>query len=342
VYDTIHTRYVNPGKTPELFDATLNLITGDGTILQSWQYSKCELISWTPYMSDRWLFIRNTGKLVPEIRENSRYDCAGSHLNVDGKELFSLYNDLFNKGLQVVPTIPPKHQQVKYGVSPHEVECKRELHLMLRPGTTISHCILPTHLDQMIERGWGVISLASKEPPKDAQKIGDKLIPAEEKRAASYTVSFIGGEISDKVIFTTFSSFMPFTPNPNNRPTPLVQDILTDVVFPSEIGNNQNIIGDKPHFVLESLPTKDKKPFYDFISRYINPGKTPEPFDALIEIVAGNGEPVESWVYRDCDVKYYDSFFDGKLALLKYHGSWLSEFREKTVFACNGLHVNES
>jgi hypothetical protein len=343
-YDSVLARYVNPGKDPELFDVTVDFVTGDGTILQSWLYSKCAMISWMPYMSDNWAFLRDTGKLVPEIREKSTYDCAGSHLNIDGKEPFSIYVDLFKRGgLEFEPTIPipPKHQQEKYGVSPYEVECKRELHLMIRPGTGLSHCILPTSLEQLQERGWELISLASEDPPKDAQKIGDKLIPAEEKRAASYTVSFVGREIADEISFTTFSSFMPYTPNSNNIPSPQIQDVLTDVVIPSEYGTNQNIIGDKPHFVLESLPAKDKKIFYDFISRYVNPGKTPELFDALIEILDGNGESIESWVYRGCEVTYYGPFFDNSLLLLKYHGSWLSEYRDKTVFECIGLHVNE-
>jgi hypothetical protein len=204
----------------------------------------------------------------------------------------------------------------------------------------MSYCINQNSINILLENGWESMARAS-EDPKDEQKIGNRLIPAEENRASSYVVNFIGGEIVHQVSFTTFSSFLAYTPNSYNVPSPSIQSVLADDVFPSEIGSNRNMLGDKPHFVLESLPAKDKTAFYDFIARYINPGKTPEPFDALIEMVNPAGEPVESWMYRDCDVKYYGHYLDTSLLLVKYHGQWLPEFREKTVFACNGLHVNE-
>ena len=102
-----------------------------------------------------------------------------------------------------------------------------------------------------------------------------------------------------------------------------------------EIGENN------PSFYLESLPAKDKKGFYKWMSRYINPGKTPELINVGIEVLDDNGNLFQMWNYRDCSVKSYQVFLEDNILMIKYHERWQTEIKDRVMFACNGLHINE-
>ena len=77
------------------------------------------------------------------------------------------------------------------------------------------------------------------------------------------------------------------------------------------------------------------------MSRYVNPGKQPDPIDVGIEILDGDGNLLQTWIYRDCTVKSYQVFLEDNILMIKYHERWQSEIKDRVMFACNGLHLNE-
>jgi len=64
-----------------------------------------------------------------------------------------------------------------------------------------------------------------------------------------------------------------------------------------KIGNQQ--------FLLESLPNKQRKAGYDFISRYLNPEKVPESFDVKVDMITCDGTILYSIDYSKCAVTNY-------------------------------------
>ena len=42
----------NPGKTPKFFETTIEVVSGDGTIIQTWEYDKCEVTNYDIYLDD--------------------------------------------------------------------------------------------------------------------------------------------------------------------------------------------------------------------------------------------------------------------------------------------------
>ncbi|MDH3312036.1 MAG: hypothetical protein OEM28_02680 [Nitrosopumilus sp.] len=52
------TRYVNPGKIPEEFDVTVEIFSGDNTLLQTWEYGKCERENYELYLDDSVVFYK--------------------------------------------------------------------------------------------------------------------------------------------------------------------------------------------------------------------------------------------------------------------------------------------
>ncbi len=59
------------------FDASIDVVTGDGTLLQTWEYRNCDLEDYVVYLQDNVFFDRFQGKSGAEIRERSIFLCGG-------------------------------------------------------------------------------------------------------------------------------------------------------------------------------------------------------------------------------------------------------------------------
>jgi hypothetical protein len=149
------------------------------------------------------------------------------------------------------------------------------------------------------------------------------VLPKNDDRVTKIAVQFSGGEFPSTSTFYSFSKFMP-----------IVRDPDIPIAIPG------NVIDEKPLFFLESHPTKDKQGFYQQISRYINPGKVPEPFDTTIHLVTNGGDILQSWKYSNCDAYNHSVYFIDNLLFYKFKQAFGSEIREKTFFECNGLELN--
>jgi hypothetical protein len=62
------------------FDASIDVVTGDGTLLQTWEYRNCDLEDYVVYLQDNVFFDRFQGKSGAEIRERSIFLCGGLSL----------------------------------------------------------------------------------------------------------------------------------------------------------------------------------------------------------------------------------------------------------------------
>ncbi len=288
--------------------------------------------------------------------------------------------------VKVPQIIVSPHSQIKSGVSAHEVECKREMELMIRPSNSLPYCVDHLSLATLQEVGWKHIMKKQKMQFDDEPLnsiIVQGIVPAKADSAMSYKVTFVGSEIPIAVHSTKFSKFAPFS-NDNiivqtaqilGIPIPTTATLSIDVatvtignytktitihpsidVLPLPIptasipGDTSTLFGvipqykigeHKPSFYLESLPAKDKIEFYKWMSRYVNPDKSPDPIDVGIEILDGNGDLLQTWIYRDCVVQSYQVFLEDNIMMIKYHERWQSEIKDRVMFTCNGLHLDE-
>ena len=98
------------------------------------------------------------------------------------------------------------------------------------------------------------------------------------------------------------------------------------------------------NFLLESVPSKDKRPFYELVKKSIedkNPNTIKNRMHVSIDLYSGDGEIIQSLEYRDCSVKEYfihgvDS--KGKIFFLEEDGT--IEIREVTKFSCVSFTLN--
>jgi len=93
-------------------------------------------------------------------------------------------------------------------------------------------------------------------------------------------------------------------------------------------------------FSLESLPSPDKKIFYDLVSQYVNVGTRPNPFDVDIDIINGNGKTIETLEYTKCDPTAYFVYTNVDKDEYRLGTSDGPEIRDVTNFVCSGFRLD--
>jgi len=248
-------KWVNPGQPPELVNVSIDMITGNGTILQRWNYIDCTLYDYTMHLEDSLLKFSYTGEQAPEIRDKSEFTCLGMNLEITR-----------DKPLEKFPIKDPKFVEEEQIISP--------------------------------------------------------TIPEPTERAQSFEISVFGGELTQ--IYTS-DKLQKFEPIRRDRGplTPLTHDKQYDFGF-----------------VIESLPQKEKAPFYKFVSRYINPGKTPEPFDVYIDTVNGDGTTLHRLQYTNCDSVDFWWYLQQANWFYQFSQKEQDEIRERYIFYCEGFGID--
>jgi len=201
-------------------------------------------------------------------------------------------------------------------------------------------------------------------------------IPSDENRVQKVVATFSGGEITDPFVIDTIGKFKPEMEQ-RRQTTTMFMDLnvaITPVVEsgdpepsqpielppsepeePGSPGTAFTVHIDEPHistgqknayiksteFYIESLPTKDKRPYYDLVERSINPGKDPEPFDVQFDFVTGDGTILQSWKYVDCKIDDFQINFRDNLLYFTFSGAkGVSDIVDESKLTCNGFHVS--
>ena len=242
-------KYVNRGKIPEPFDVSTDVITGDGTILQIWDYEDCQVIDYKSFLEDSLVNRKFTKRFDSEIHDRIIFECDG------------------------------------FSIKPSQVEPK----------------IVP-------ERPFDYVDFT----------------PSDDNRVQRFVLTLSGGELTESQSYFTFAKFEPLMEEKGEQ-TPARHQLSS------------------PGFVMESLPSKDKESFYELLQRYINTGKAPEPFDATVELVAGDGDVLQTWEYRKCGLIDFDYFLQDSLLYFTMNGKKAtSEIRDRSEFECIGFSVDFS
>jgi len=247
-------RWVNPGEPPQFVNVSVDTITGNGTILQRWNYIDCSLYDYNMRLEDSLLRFSFTGEQSPEIRDTSEFTCNGRNLEIGG-----------DKPIAKFP-------------------------------------------------------IQSYNSP-DQEPIISPTIPEPTERAQSFTITAFGGEFTETHSSDKLDKFDSIRRD-RGPLTPANQAKLYDFGFK-----------------LESLPTKEKAPFYKFVSRYINPGKTPEPFDVNIDTITGDGTTLHRLQYTKCSgVDFWWYLQDGTW-FYQFSQKQQDEIRERYIFYCDGYGI---
>ncbi len=102
--------YVNPGQPPKPVNVSIDMILGDGTILQRWNYVDCIFYDYTTYLEDSLLKFNYAEDESSEIRDKSEFTCAGTNLETSTDKPISKFpirdSKYDEKDPDLVPTVP--------------------------------------------------------------------------------------------------------------------------------------------------------------------------------------------------------------------------------------------
>jgi len=96
---------------------------------------------------------------------------------------------------------------------------------------------------------------------------------------------------------------------------------------------------DNPKFFLESLPSADKKPFYDFIADWMDRGIVLNEFDVDVDVLDGTGAVIQTWAFTKCGITGYGTYLHDTIFIYSYSGIEDSEIRDRANFSCVGVHL---
>jgi len=94
-----------------------------------------------------------------------------------------------------------------------------------------------------------------------------------------------------------------------------------------------------PTFFLESLPSADKKPFYDFIADWMDRGDLLNEFDVDVDVLDGTGAVIQTWAFQKCGITSYGTYLQDFVFVYSFSGLQDSEIRDRANFSCVGIHL---
>jgi len=94
-----------------------------------------------------------------------------------------------------------------------------------------------------------------------------------------------------------------------------------------------------PTFLLESLPSADKKQFYKFISDWMNMGDLLNEFSVDVDVLDGRGDTIQTWSFTKCDITSYGTYLQDITNFYQFSGKPSSEIRDRTTFSCVGVSL---
>ena len=151
---------------------------------------------------------------------------------------------------------------------------------------------------------------------------------------------------SDSVFVTTAEADIPL----NDRDAAKIMRVrITETGHNNELVlgsfSRMGFVSDSTSFLLESVPSKDKKPFYKFVKKSLeNQGNmlaNPTFLDIKIDIFSGDYDLINTLSHEKCIVSdYFVHSVDsrGKIPFLKGNDQAI-EIREVTKFSCNSFKL---
>ena len=98
------------------------------------------------------------------------------------------------------------------------------------------------------------------------------------------------------------------------------------------------------NFLLESVPSKDKRPYYELLKRSIEDKRAESSDNRMhisIDLFSGDGEIIQALEYRDCKVtEYFVHGVDSKGKIFFTEEDGTVEIREVSKFSCVSFTLN--
>jgi hypothetical protein len=162
----------------------------------------------------------------------------------------------------------------------------------------------------------------STSPSDELELLYAKEPPIDNDRAMSYRIHASDGELE----FTRTTEQVPIFEALSQNRGP-----LTPLNHPKQYNFG---------FFIEATPDKDKTELYNYLARYVNPGKQPEPIDVDVEVLTGDGRILTTLQYKTCTAIDFDWYSQDFSFLYQITNESEEEIREKYIFYCDGYTID--
>lgn len=237
-------KHINPGPEPDPFNVSIDMVTGDETILQRWNYVDCRLTDYSLGLDDVNLKFPLGLRPISEIKDKIDIGCIGINLEV------------------------PKDNEL------------------------------------------------DKQPIRDPKSS----IAIDSSQAKSFILTVSGGELDQTFVDDSIEKIE--TIKRGRVLAPLHHDKKYDFGF-----------------LTESIPSEDRNVKYEFLSRYVNPGKSLEPFDVSIDTVLNDGKILHRLHYTNCDAVDFSWYLQEATFFYQFSNEQRPEIRERYINYCEGFKI---
>lgn len=149
-------------------------------------------------------------------------------------------------------------------------------------------------------------------------------ILSEEERGQFFSVTFYEGLIPEPVTVDTFIKFEATSSSSS------LEAFYQTPIY---------VFEDKPSFVLEGLPSKDKQPVYEGIHRWMTQKTTLSPFDVDVAVISGDGTTLLTWTFTDCKPTAFGTYLQDLVFYYQFANQERAEIRDRATFECLGADL---
>jgi len=147
----------------------------------------------------------------------------------------------------------------------------------------------------------------------------------DDERAQSFVVTFSDGLINRPFTIDTFVKFEATSSESKDS------ELYSIPLYKFQ---------DTPEFLLESLPSHDKRDMYIGIENWMTRGTAGlQPFDVDIDVISGDGRIIQTWAYTKCEPTAYGTFVQDLIFFYQFVDQDKSEIRDRVTFTCSGLRL---
>ena len=163
------------------------------------------------------------------------------------------------------------------------------------------------------------------------------------------TIVITSSVVFSGLIFTApeiFQAYAGISLDPDNAANSIIVHANRDgtsIIKTYDSFSRIGFVSGEGNFLLESVPSLDKKEFYEFIKESLDDKKVldHELININIDIHSGNGMLIETLEYRKCQLDEYFVHSVDSLGKIRFIDSEDSiEIREVAKFACTSFTIN--
>ena len=115
---------------------------------------------------------------------------------------------------------------------------------------------------------------------------------------------------------------------------------ISKITQPTNININSKLSTGSSQIQFESIPSKDKKKYYDLLAYFTNNnGDGRDTTDINIDILTKDGSIIETLQYSKCQASSYYVINNDNKMQYRFAQADVMELRDQAIFTCQGEHM---